>query len=112
MGKLPPPQQAGQDLGLVFPRQPGAGLPSVQGVAPSSLSRLLEGAQMAKSKHQGDAATSGVSERGHGLTTPVKTMQSSQRRQQKDFSTEVKQRQRLGHATRQAGRSGLAAASL
>ena len=51
---------------------------------------------MDKSKHRGDAATSEVGERGHGLTTLVKTMQS---RQQTDFSIQTKQRQRLGCAT-------------
>lgn len=51
MGKFPPPQQAGQDLWIVLLQQVGAGLPLVQGVTPSSLSRLLEGVQMAKSKH-------------------------------------------------------------
>lgn len=54
---------------------------------------------MDKNKHGGDAATSEVGERGHGLTTLVKTTQSSQ---QKEFSIKTKQQQRLGCATRPA----------
>lgn len=96
-GKFPQPQWAGQDLRFVFPRQLEAGLALVEGFALSSPSQLLEGEQIDKSKHRGDVATSEVGERGHGLTTLVKTMQSSQR---KDFSIKMKQQQRLGCATR------------
>lgn len=50
---FPSLSRQGQDLRFVFPQQLEAGLPSVEGFAPSSPSQLLEGAQMDKSKHRG-----------------------------------------------------------
>lgn len=94
---FPSLSRQGQDLWFIFPQQLEAGLPSAEGFAPSSPPQPLEGAQMDKSKPRGDAATSEVGERGHGLTPLVKTMQSSQ---QKDFSIKTKQQQRLSYAGR------------
>lgn len=65
-----------------------ARLPLVQSFTASSLSQLLEGARMEQREHQGPTATSGL-RCGHHLTALIKTMQSSQRRQQKSFSTEI-----------------------
>lgn len=96
---FPSLSRQGQNLQFSFPQQREAGLPSVEGFTPSSPLQLLEGAQMDKSKHRGDVATSEHGERGHSLTMLIKTTQSSQ---QKDFSINTKQQQRLGCATRPA----------
>lgn len=96
---FPSLSRQGQNLWIGFLQQREAGLPSIEGFTPSSPFQLLEGAQTDKSKHRGDVATSEDGERGHSLTMLVKTTQSSQ---QKDFSINTKQQQRLGCATRPA----------